>query len=146
MADFDWQHYALTQAEAVRALTAKLAEVTRERDELADIVWGKIRGAAPVNTMGGEPAPQTHCAMCGTDCTNNTPNYAYGVRYCSTCVKDEGQEAILVHGRQIMRNGGVAAVNRPAQNPTTPPPPVKDTTDTQVVNNDAWNAWIDSLT
>lgn len=147
-------------------LRAQVAALTKERDDLAAIVWGKIKGKAPSMNMGGQPAPQTKCAMCGWDCTGHAPNMAYGVRYCDDCVGGYTQDFILSHARNVMAFGGTlvvdkhgAPVNKPVLYPTAPKPvhrdttaqkimeaPFKDTTDTQIIDRNEWDAWVASLT
>lgn len=147
----------------LQILRAELAAMTQERDELAAIVWGKIRGKAPSMNMGGAPAPQTKCAMCGGDCTGQTLNMAYGVRYCDNCVESYTQDFILSHARNVMASGGTLVVDKngtPVNKPVLRPAPVykdpvsqkiaeapfKDTTDTQIIDRNEWDAWVASLT
>lgn len=145
-----------------KGLRGQLEAMAQERDNLAAIVWGKIRGG-PVNPMGGQANPQTTCAMCGGDCTADTPNFAYGVRYCSPCVARYTDEHILEHARGVMSSGGALVVgkNGTPLNKSVPRPtpvyrdpvsqkiaeaPFKDTTDTQIIDRSEWDAWVASLT
>ena len=150
----------------IEKLRTELAAMTKERDDLAAIVWGKIKGKAPSMDMGGQPAPQTKCAMCGQDCTGHAPNMAYGVRYCDLCVARYTDDYILEHARGVMASGGALVVdkngtpaNKPVLYPTAPKPvyrdtvaqkiaeaPFKDTTDTQIIDRNEWDAWVASLT
>ena len=170
----------------LQILRAELAAMTQERDDLAAIVWGKIRGRAPSMNMGGQPSPQTKCAMCGGDCTGQTLNMAYGVRYCDDCVLRHGENAISVHAKRIMMQGGApmhGGVTAPPPKPpgvldkmlaklgelTGPqaaaqraaaehraamaeiaargaPPFDPNTTDTQIIDRNEWDAWVASLT
>lgn len=147
----------------IEKLRTELAAMTKERDDLAAIVRGKIRGKAPSMNMGGQPAPQTKCAMCGGDCTGHAPNMAYGVRYCDLCVARYTDEHILEHARGVMSSGGALVVgkNGTPLNKSVPRPtpvyrdpvsqkiaeaPFKDTTDTQIIDRNEWDAWVASLT
>lgn len=134
----------------LQILRAELAAMTQERDDLAAIVWGKIKGKAPSMNMGGQPAPQTKCAMCGGDCTGQTLNMAYGVRYCDDCVESYTQDFILSHARNVMASGGTLVVDKnltPVNKPVLrPAAPIKDTTDTQIIDRNEWDAWVASLT
>lgn len=139
-------------------LEAQLAAVTQERDKLSDVAWGKLKGGVP-NQMGGQTATRTDCAMCGGDCTGSQ-NYAYGIRYCNTCVVSLGQEHLLEHARALMKMGGPAPVSAPSPSPS-PQPALAPVRVSVSQNGDAkvsfkvsavhdapqseWDAWIDSL-
>jgi hypothetical protein len=142
----------------IAALRAQVEALTKERDDLSAIVFGRINGrtANPLpNVGGGQTSAQQRCTFCNEPCKPSENTRVFGLRYCDDCVHAIPNADLMEHAKQIMKQGGTGALHgagtgdmMPANNIGTPPHHTNfmpDSTDTQVVSKSEWDAWLDAI-